>query len=297
MHWKCKYCPFSSEKRAQLFKHYRLKHGSYARTEPFPCLHQECLCTFRSLSALNTHLCRFHRRIENQQSVDFKFRCLSCDFLEPCSETEYFSHLRNVHLKVNHSVNCPYKDCNFRSSVYSTFNAHKCKEHRELTWENFKPEIIVRITTETSDEVSHVSEVEQEMMKKKPNDSLIKKEMDITFALRRNEVVKDKPDISQMVKRWPALFTESQVCVTFHWFFFFKNGEQHSQIRYSLFSVMTVYAYITNLGFFFVFFRFIWSLTGLLEEILRMNSLTPLMPCVQAWWNFSRRREVWLVRY
>ena len=56
----------------------------------------------------------------------------------------------------------------------------------------------------------------QEMMKKKPNDSLIKKEMDITFALRRNEVVKDKPDISQMVKRWPALFTESQVCVTFH---------------------------------------------------------------------------------
>lgn len=52
-----------------------------------------------------------------------------------------------------------------------------------------------------------------EMMKTKPNGSLVKKEMDVTFALRRKEVVKDKPAISQMVHRWPALFTESQVCM------------------------------------------------------------------------------------
>lgn len=53
-----------------------------------------------------------------------------------------------------------------------------------------------------------------EMMKTKPNGSLVKKEMDVTFALRRKEVVKDKPDISQIVHRWPGLFTESQVCMT-----------------------------------------------------------------------------------
>lgn len=52
-----------------------------------------------------------------------------------------------------------------------------------------------------------------EMMKKKPNGSLVKKEMDMTFALRRKEVVQDKPASSQMVHRWPALFTESQVCM------------------------------------------------------------------------------------
>lgn len=52
-----------------------------------------------------------------------------------------------------------------------------------------------------------------EMMKKKPNGSLVNKEMDMTFALRRKEVVQDKPAISQMVQRWPALFTESQVCM------------------------------------------------------------------------------------
>lgn len=53
-----------------------------------------------------------------------------------------------------------------------------------------------------------------EIMKTKPNGSLIKKEMDVAFAFWRKEVVIDKPDISQMVHRWPALFTEGQVCVT-----------------------------------------------------------------------------------
>lgn len=52
-----------------------------------------------------------------------------------------------------------------------------------------------------------------EMMKAKPNGSLIKKEMDRTFALRRKEVVTEKPAITQIVQRWPALFSESQVCM------------------------------------------------------------------------------------
>lgn len=54
----------------------------------------------------------------------------------------------------------------------------------------------------------------QEMKKAKPNGSLVKKEMNMTFAQRRAEVVKDKPPIIEMVQRWPALFTESQVCKT-----------------------------------------------------------------------------------
>lgn len=53
----------------------------------------------------------------------------------------------------------------------------------------------------------------QEMMKAKP-DALLVKKMDVTFALRRQEVVKDKPAINQMVQRWPALFTESQVSMS-----------------------------------------------------------------------------------
>ncbi|MEQ2227583.1 hypothetical protein ILYODFUR_039052 [Ilyodon furcidens] len=50
-----------------------------------------------------------------------------------------------------------------------------------------------------------------EMKKKTPNGALIKQKMDLTFALRRSEVVKDKPAITQICERWPALFTEQQV--------------------------------------------------------------------------------------
>lgn len=52
-----------------------------------------------------------------------------------------------------------------------------------------------------------------ETMKAKPNGSLIKKEMDVTFALRRKEIVTEKPAITQIVERWPALFSKSQVCI------------------------------------------------------------------------------------
>ncbi|XP_047235538.1 uncharacterized protein LOC124876643 [Girardinichthys multiradiatus] len=54
-----------------------------------------------------------------------------------------------------------------------------------------------------------------EMKKKTPNGALIKQKMDLTFALRRSEVVKDKPAITQICERWPVLFTEQQVCLEF----------------------------------------------------------------------------------
>merc|ERR1712131_459280 len=54
------------------------------------------------------------------------------------------------------------------------------------------------------------------MRKKTPSAALIKQKMDLTFALRRNEVLKDKPAIRLMCDRWPALFTESQVHLEFN---------------------------------------------------------------------------------
>lgn len=50
-----------------------------------------------------------------------------------------------------------------------------------------------------------------EMKKKTPNGALIKQKMDLTFALQRNEVVKNQPAIIKICQRWPALFTEHQV--------------------------------------------------------------------------------------
>ncbi|XP_060771467.1 uncharacterized protein LOC132882224 isoform X2 [Neoarius graeffei] len=55
-----------------------------------------------------------------------------------------------------------------------------------------------------------------EMQKRTPNGPLVKQKMDLTFALRRKEVVESEPAISNIVERWPALFTEDQVCMEFN---------------------------------------------------------------------------------
>lgn len=51
-----------------------------------------------------------------------------------------------------------------------------------------------------------------EMQKRTPNGQLVKEKMDLTFALRRKEVVETEPAITQIVEWWPALFMEDQVC-------------------------------------------------------------------------------------
>ncbi|XP_066497026.1 sterile alpha motif domain-containing protein 3-like isoform X2 [Hoplias malabaricus] len=55
-----------------------------------------------------------------------------------------------------------------------------------------------------------------EIQKRTPDGPLVKQKMDVTFALRRKEVVESKPAISKMVERWPALFTEDQVYMEFN---------------------------------------------------------------------------------
>ncbi|KAG5267313.1 hypothetical protein AALO_G00220360 [Alosa alosa] len=54
-----------------------------------------------------------------------------------------------------------------------------------------------------------------EMKKKNPDAVFINQQMDFTLSLRRKEVVMDKPPVSQMIQRWPALFVENQVSQEF----------------------------------------------------------------------------------
>lgn len=125
---KCKYCEFMCEKRGYLLKHYRLKHRKYGRTVPSPCLHQECVCTFNSINALKVHLAKIHQETQGAQQRDtaqVTFQCQSCDFSAPCTEAVFLTHLRSIHLKVNHRVQCTFNGCNFHTNVYSTFNTHR----------------------------------------------------------------------------------------------------------------------------------------------------------------------------
>lgn len=159
MHWKCKYCLFSSEKRAQLFKHYRLKHGSYARTTPIPCLHTDCLCSFKSFNALKVHLTRNHShevhdgQTSGADEIPVIFNRPLCNFEEPCTDL-FFSHLRQ-HLKSKETVKCPYENCIFESNLYSTFNAHKCKDHRLPSQKRLKPDFAMRSTPQIQIQVCH----------------------------------------------------------------------------------------------------------------------------------------------
>ncbi len=54
-------------------------------------------------------------------------------------------------------------------------------------------------------------EMVEDMTKRHPNASLIAKNMNSTFALRRKELIEMEPGVKDTVERWPALFTESQV--------------------------------------------------------------------------------------
>lgn len=76
-----------------------------------------------------------------------------------------------------------------------------------------------------------------EMKKREPNAQLIKQKMEMTFALRRKEVVEGEPAISQMLERWPALFTEDQVCsmcTNSHFLFLFHSLIFHSSSLFTL---------------------------------------------------------------
>lgn len=132
MQWTCKHCIFSADKRGQLLKHYHLKHGSFTRQQPIPCLHRDCLCTFKSFNALKVHLSFWHSQshIGQASKPTVAFHCQICEYLEPCTEAEFFTHLHS-HLKRKQTVPCPYEGWHFQSNVYSMFNAHKSKVHSD----------------------------------------------------------------------------------------------------------------------------------------------------------------------
>lgn len=108
---------------------------------------EDCLCTFKSFNALKIHLSTSHSQKDAGKSGETTFHCQLCNFVEPCSEGDFFTHLRR-HLKLRQMVACPYQDCNFQSSVYSTFTAHKSKEHQMHNKTAFKPEIVSKNVAE-----------------------------------------------------------------------------------------------------------------------------------------------------
>lgn len=51
----------------------------------------------------------------------------------------------------------------------------------------------------------------EEFKKKNKNVALIRQKMELTFSLRRREIVELQPMVSEVLERWPALFCEAEV--------------------------------------------------------------------------------------
>ena len=150
MAWQCKICKNVSATKGNLLRHYRLQHATYGRGQSQPCLYGSCPCTFKTQSALRTHLSRYHSATESPQpNITSNFKCLVCDVI--CStEKDFFQHIGN-HLKVHETVFCVFEGCNFRTNIYNTFLKHKSRRHQPYALSDFKQAVYERHGNQTDD--------------------------------------------------------------------------------------------------------------------------------------------------
>lgn len=71
-----------------------------------------------------------------------KLRCYLCTFSEPTDISKYCAHLK-THLRNKKSVQCPFVDCSFKSSVLSTFTAHRSPYRRSSSVDHLRRDLFV----------------------------------------------------------------------------------------------------------------------------------------------------------
>lgn len=138
MGWQCKICKSLSSTKGNLLKHYRLQHATFGRGQSQPCLYDSCPCTFKTLSALGTHLWWYHAAEESlQPRTSSAFKCLVCN---SCYSTENFHHI-GKHLINHETIFCVFEGCNFQTNIYNTFLKHKSRRHTSYSLSDFKQEV------------------------------------------------------------------------------------------------------------------------------------------------------------
>ncbi|KAG9267257.1 sterile alpha motif domain-containing protein 3-like [Astyanax mexicanus] len=103
---------------------------------------------------------------------------------------------------------CPEIEVNFRQG--SSRLSLKRPRRSEL---NFLPEHPVGFSEEALERDRAF--MEEEVKKKDMKLSVLNSKMDVTFSLRRKEIVQDQPLVSTVKQRWPGLFIEEQVYAEF----------------------------------------------------------------------------------
>ena len=139
MRWKCKFCAFSSNGQGRILQHYKERHGHHRRCSGLVCIYEDCLNTFQTQAELKKHL---KEHVKKDHKIVTKLCCDLCTFSEPSNINKYFAHLK-THLRNKETVKCPFADCSFKSSVLSTFTAHRSCYRRFSTLNSLRPELFV----------------------------------------------------------------------------------------------------------------------------------------------------------
>lgn len=106
----------------------------------------------------------------------------------------------------------PRSQCTLSQEQAQTTRKSSCKHKKTRKAEvNFLPSLPCGETRESleNERVTLLTEV-----KKRDNEVVIKDKMQKTFSYRRQEIIQDSPLVSELVNRWPALFTVREVSVT-----------------------------------------------------------------------------------
>lgn len=133
---QCKLCKFTHAIESVLLKHYQLHH----RGATWPCIHTDCCCTFKTISALKSHLSRLRRTVQRQENLTFK--CWLCEYNDICckkkknKKRKVLIHLHN-HLRHKEIVCFPFEGCSFETNHLNSFTGHTSRNHKKHNLRDF----------------------------------------------------------------------------------------------------------------------------------------------------------------
>ncbi|XP_052400084.1 sterile alpha motif domain-containing protein 3-like [Carassius gibelio] len=152
---------------------------------------------------------------EVAEALTQKHPCLK----EPGSFNGSYGWAQRLKYKMNNfrsklrGLGCPEVKVNSlkRKQTYDQYPAKNLKKPKKAEVNYLPPHAQGESTASLEKErVELLSE-----MMKRDNSKVVAQKMAKTFSLRREEIVKEVPAISDCMKRWPALFTEAQISEEF----------------------------------------------------------------------------------
>lgn len=64
-------------------------------------------------------------------------------FKDLCQPSQFLTHIRN-HLKKHDTVKCPFKDCELKTNVLSTFSSHITRKHKSQGFQDFSSSVTLQ---------------------------------------------------------------------------------------------------------------------------------------------------------